>query len=85
MKKEKVENWVNYEVYEIVGGERHTLALCTEFKVAEIIAIALAKIDPKGDAYRVTSVNGPNDFVPGGGWYNEYYMESGVLKQCGLS
>lgn len=75
---------MDYKVYEIVDGQVHTLALCAEYSVADAITRSLAKNDPNGDSYFFGSAYG-HDFVEGGGWYEEYYMEDNELKNRSLS
>ena len=87
MYKDEVEEFSKYEVYEIVDGKYHCLCLCKEYEVAKNIARTFARLDPACDAYYVSSVNHPGDFVPGGGWYDSWYWdkETGKLKQSSLS
>lgn len=81
---EEEKKWGEYEVYEMINGEKHRLALCHDYKIADIITQLLAFKDPTGDSYYFTTVPAPTDFVPGGGWYEEYHMENGKLKTRSL-
>ena len=86
MKKDEVEKFANYEVYEIVDEKYHCLCLCNEYDIAKNIARTFARMDPTGDTYYVSSVNYPTDFVIGGGWYHSWHYdkESGKLIQDSL-
>lgn len=91
MWKHEVEEFVNYEVYEILEKdgkkECHIICLCHDYKMAEGLCRVLASNDDSGDKYYFTGVNHPGDFVPGGGWYECYYKdkETGKLKHSSLS
>ena len=87
MEKNQVEEFADYEVYEIVDGKYHCLCLCKEYKIAALLAKLLAKEDPDYDEYYVTSVNYPHDFVPGGGWYDSWQRnkETNKLEKHSLS
>lgn len=77
----------NYEVYDVEKGKYCHIAYCEERLVAQVIAQTLAKADPKGDAYYLTSGNVlPGDFVPGGGWYDCFKKnEKGEVIMTSLS
>ena len=76
--------WAEFEVYEIFNGEKHTLAYCNEYTVADILTRLLAENDPKESSYYLTSVEKPDSLVVGGGWYEEYFMKDGILQHRGL-
>ena len=86
MWKHEAEEFCDYEVFEIVDGKVHILCACKEYKVAEVIAVTLAKADPSHDHYFVTGINHPGDFIVGGGWHDEYWIdENGKLRKSSLS
>ena len=86
MWKHEVEEFADYEVYEIVEGKVHILCACKEYDVARTIACMLAMNDKQGDSYYVTSINHPGDLVPGGGWYDSWRKNSeGKLVRSSLS
>lgn len=87
MYKYEVQDFADYEVYEIVDNKVHILCACKEYEVAKVIAQTLAYLDKNCDTYYVSSINNPGDFVPGGGWYDSWYKdkETGKLKQSSLS
>ena len=87
MDKTNVEEFDSYEVYELIEGNYHCICVCKEYNMAALIAQLLAKEDPSCDAYYVSSVNYPGDFVPGGGWYDSWRKdkETSVLKKSSLS
>ena len=69
-----------FEIYEICKGEKHILAYCNEYVVADIITRLLAENDPKEDSYYFTNVEEPGVVVEGGGWYEEYFTRDGELN-----
>lgn len=77
MWKHEVEEFVHYEVYEILEKdgkkECHTICLCHDYNIAEGLCRTLASNDDNCDAYYFTGVNHLGDFVPGGGWYADDY------------
>jgi len=77
----------NYEVYDVEKGKYCHIAYCEERSVAQVIAQTLAKADPKGDAYYLTSGNVlPGDMIPGGGWYDCFKKnEKGEVVMTSLS
>lgn len=88
MRKTEVEAYANYEVY--VRGEdggTETICLCDSHEMADTIAKRLVMgAKEQNIKVFVTSVSDPQDFVPGGGWYDVYWRdESGNLRSGGLS
>lgn len=85
MNKSDAKDFCNYEVYEYVGEEYHTICACKDHKTATIIAQVLAQSDEDNDSYYVTSINNPGDLVWGGGWYEQWFKDkSGKLKCVSL-
>lgn len=86
MEKSNVEEFADYEVYEVVDGKYHCLCVCKELSVANGLARLLAEVDSSCDPYYVSSVNYPTDFVPGGGWYNcwQKNKETGKVEKSTL-
>ena len=88
MKKSEVESYANYEVYiHNPEGGVDTICLCDSHKMAGVIARALVRnAKEHGIKVFVTSVSDPQDFVPGGGWYDVYWRdENGEIKTGGLA
>ena len=86
MLKSEASKFANYMVYEIVDEKIHILCLCEDSRVARAIAVSLAILDKQCDAYYVTSVNCPGDFVLGGGWYDRYQKnkKTGTIQVSSL-
>lgn len=86
MKQTEVEDFCKYEVYEIIDNQIHTICLCSESKMADLICRTFATLDPNNDAYFYTNVVVPHTFVPGGGWYICYHKNAeGFLEKTELS
>lgn len=64
---EEVRDFARFEVYEIVDKKIHTICVCKESEMAEIICYQLAQNDPKGDKYYYTSIFKKGTLI-GGGW-----------------
>jgi len=70
MTKVEAQEFAAYEVYEATtDGNHHTICVCKEGSMADLICRTLATQDPHGDSYFYTNIVIPHTFVPGGGWY----------------
>lgn len=86
MEQKEVKDFCNYEVYEIVDDKKHTICLCKESEMAEVICRTLAYLDPKNDTYFYTNIVVPHTFVAGGGWFIGYHKnKEGKLERIVLS
>jgi len=79
MYKYEVEEFAQYQVYEIVNDKVHTLCICNEFKAAKFIARTFASLDDTYGRYYVSGIHNPGDMIPGGGWH--YCYHKNLLKQ----
>ena len=86
MYKSEVEEYANYEVYEIVNDKVHIICVCHTFDDAEGIAKRLAYLDKSYDPYYITGIHNPGDMVIGGGYYDRYQkdMTTGKVKHSSL-
>lgn len=85
MKIKEVKDFCEYEVYEEIDGKTHTICLCKEREMADLICKLFAEKDPKGDTYYYTNIVEPNTFVAGGGWYIGYHRnKEGKLEKTQL-
>lgn len=88
MKKSEVEAYADYEVYvRNPDGSVDTVCLCDSRQMAGVIAkrLVMGAKEPNIKVY-VTSISNPQDFVPGGGWYDVYWRdENGKIHTGGLA
>lgn len=86
MDSKELKKFCQYEVFEIVNRDKHTICFCKEYQMAELICTTLAKNDPKSDAYYYSRVPEPGTFVPGGGGYVKYQKnEDGKVERSRVS
>lgn len=72
MNIEEVRDFAEYEVYEIVDNKKHTICVCKESEMAEVICYQLALNDSNRDKYYYTSIYEKDTLTIGGGWYKCY-------------
>ncbi len=75
MEVKDVKDFCQFEVYEIIGGEVHTICVCKEYNMADLICQVFAEQDPKGDTYSFKPITEPDTFIPGGGWSISYHKD----------
>lgn len=76
----------NFEVYEVINGKIHTICVCKEYKMADLICQVLANCDPAGDEYIFAPIIEQGTMIPGGGWKISYQKgEDGFLDRKELS
>ena len=86
MNKYELEKQINYEVYQYLDGKYDFICATKDYAYAKGLAIMLAQRDKDNDSYYVTGINYPGDFVPGGGWYDEFHKnEEGKIVMSSLS
>ena len=86
MYKHEVEDYANYQVYEIIDKKVHTICVCKTFDDAKNVAVTFAYLDKSYDPYYVTGIHRIGDLIPGGGYYDCYQKdkETGKVKHSSL-
>lgn len=85
----ETKDFCQYTVYsntDFIDGQpkQQNLCVCHEFSIAKNIAICLAR-QYHGITFHVTGVFRLDDFVPGGGWEESFFVdEKGVLHHSTL-
>lgn len=86
MKVEEVKDFCQFQVYEIIDGEIHTICVCKEHSMAVLLCNLLAENDPSCDEYCYTPIVEENTFVPGGGWKVGFHKgKNGVVIKREIS